>query len=140
MSPLVMVLKPDYTDYPYFETSSRAARQKDTFSRWKSSFEHAHSATRWERYPSRLSTVYLERASWEETRLFSMLEASSPFGGLFSSPATKLDGRRGILLTKECICISEYFTDAAHGACMHSVPSSDTPSLNGRYKLIQRSI
>ena len=109
----VSVLKPDYTDCLYFETSSRAARQKDTFSRWKSSFERAHSATLWERYPSRLSTVYLERASWEVTRLSSMLEASFPYGGLSSPPATKLDGKRGIWLTKECVCISEYFTDAA---------------------------
>jgi hypothetical protein len=82
------LLMPDYTDYPSCETLYRAALQKDTFSRWKSLFEHAHSATRWERYPSHLSTVYSERASWEETRLFSMPEASFPCGGLFSPTYT----------------------------------------------------
>jgi hypothetical protein len=85
---LTKVLMPDYTDYPCSEISSRAALQKDTSSRWKSLFEHAPSATRWERYPSRLSTVYSERASWEVTRLFSMPEASFPCGGPFSPTYT----------------------------------------------------
>ena len=87
-------------DYPCSVTSSRAVHQKDMSSRWKSLSEHALWDILLGKFPSHSWTVYLERASWEATRLFSTLEAYSHSGGQCRHYLNRI--LRLLLIVHEC--------------------------------------